>query len=137
MRQSALLLIVLGASATVGGSLFAAPTQSSASTVRTEQETQQPGAAGPKMSVELANESVRVFRIRLAPHERTGMHEVTPRVVVWLTNAHLRDSLATGAVQIEEHKAGEVSWVPLQRHSGLNTSSATVEFIAIEPIRHR
>lgn len=88
---------------------------------------------GPAMSLELENESIRVFRIRIAPHEHIPLHDVTPRLVVWLTNAHLRDSLATGRIENENHKAGEVTWVPAQRHSGVNLSGARIEFIAIEP----
>jgi len=94
---------------------------------------QQHGAGGPAMSLELENESVRAFRIRIAPHEHIPMHDVTPRVVVLLTNAHLRDSLATGKIRLEDHKAGEVNWVPAQHHSGVNLSAAPIEFIAIEP----
>jgi hypothetical protein len=60
------------------------------------------------------------------------MHDVTERVVVWLTDVHLRDSLASGTIVAEDHRAGDVSWVPAQRHAGTNLSDAPVEFIAIE-----
>jgi hypothetical protein len=41
--------------------------------------------------VEFENESIVVLRVRLDPHEKTPMHKVSPRMVVWLTDAHLRD----------------------------------------------
>ena len=46
--------------------------------------------------IEFENESILVLRIRLDPHEKTPMHQVTPRVVVWLSDAHLRDTFADG-----------------------------------------
>jgi len=38
--------------------------------------------------IEFENESILVLRIRLDPHEKTPMHQVSPRIVVWLTDAH-------------------------------------------------
>ena len=91
------------------------------------------GAAGPlHAAVRLDNDRVRATHIVLGPYERTPMHDVTERVVVWLTDAHLRDSLANGTIVSEEHHAGDVSWVPAQRHAGTNLSSSAIEFIAVE-----
>lgn len=83
-------------------------------------------------AVRLDNAQVRATHIVLGPHERTPMHEVTERVVVWLTDAHLRDSLADGTIVAVNYRAGDVSWVPAQRHAGTNLSAKAVEFIAIE-----
>jgi quercetin dioxygenase-like cupin family protein len=95
---------------------------------------QQAHATGPQnMRVELDNPSVTVVRIRLAPHEKTPAHDVTPRVVVWLTDAHLRDTFTDGITRDENHVAGEVNWVPAQRHIGENRSDAPIEFIAVIP----
>jgi len=82
--------------------------------------------------VRLDNEHVRATHIVLGSHERTPMHDVTERVVVWLTDAHLRDSLANGTIVAVDHHVGDVSWVPAQRHTGTNLSDTAVEFIAIE-----
>src|ERR1700716_4314880 len=49
--------------------------------------------------VELDNDSVLVLRIRLGPHEKTPMHEVSPRLVVWITDAHLKDTFPDGTSQ--------------------------------------
>src|SRR5262245_54808068 len=52
--------------------------------------------AGPAdAKVEFENDAVVVVRIRMAPHERTPMHDIAPaRLVVWLTEVHLRDTHA-------------------------------------------
>jgi len=63
----------------------------------------------------LDNTSVSVIHIRMAPREKTPMHDLTSRVVVWLTDAHLTDTLATGEIHDEHAKAGDVEWVPAQR----------------------
>src|SRR3954468_4126772 len=75
---------------------------------------------GPGMSVELENDRVTVVRIRLAPHERTAMHDLTPRVVIWLTDARLRDTSDNGETREERWRAGQAIWVPARRHAGEN-----------------
>jgi len=81
----------------------------------------------------LDNVSVSVIRIRMAPHEKTPMHDLTGRVVVWLTDAHLRDNRATGETRDENTKAGDVEWIPAQRHQGENLGDQPIEFVAIIP----
>jgi beta-alanine degradation protein BauB len=85
------------------------------------------------LKVELANDSIVVLRIRLDPHEKTPMHEVSPRVVVWLTDAHLRDTFADGKTSEIRRGAGTTEWIPAQEHSGENLSDKPIEFIAIVP----
>jgi quercetin dioxygenase-like cupin family protein len=89
------------------------------------------GPAGAEFVLD--NEQVSVVRIRMAPHEKTPIHELTARVVVWLTDAHLRDTLASGEVHDERARAGEVEWVPAQRHQGENLGDESVAFIAVIP----
>jgi quercetin dioxygenase-like cupin family protein len=101
--------------------------------VLTQNHPQPHGGPGPQAHMELQNEAVEVVRIRLAPHERLPMHEVTPRVVVWLTDAHLRDTFADGTTREVQMKAGEVGWVPAQQHAGENLGDQPVEFVAIVP----
>jgi hypothetical protein len=92
-------------------------------------------AAGPAdAKVELENDAVLVVRIRMAPHEKTPMHDIaTARVVVWLTDVHLRDTQADGTVSEIRRHAGEFEWVPVQRHAGENLSEEPLEFLAIVP----
>jgi hypothetical protein len=85
------------------------------------------------MRVELDNPSMSVLRVVLAPHEKTGIHDVSPRLVIWLTDAHLRDAMADGSVREYDRAAGTVEWVPAQRHAGENLSDKPVEFLAVVP----
>lgn len=90
--------------------------------------------SGPaQIRPELDNESVLVLRIRMAPHEKTGMHDVSARLVIWLTDAHLRDTKADGTTTDYRRAAGSTEWVPSQRHAGENLSDNPIEFIAVVP----
>ena len=91
--------------------------------------------AGPANAVvEFENESIVVVRIRMAPGEKTPMHDITSaRLVVWLTDAHLRDTRPDGSANETHRRAGEVDWVGVQRHAGENLSHEPLEFLAIVP----
>ena len=102
--------------------------------------TPSPGASAPPQPgpanavVELENDAVVVVRIRMAPHERTPMHDITSaRLVVWLTDAHLRDTHPDGSTAETRRHAGDIDWVPAQRHAGENLSHEPLEFLAIVP----
>jgi beta-alanine degradation protein BauB len=95
------------------------------------QEVSQAAPAG--MRIELENPSMVVLRIVLGPREKTGMHDVTPRLVIWLTEAHLRDAMADGSMRHYDRAAGTVEWVPAQRHAGENLSDKPIEFLAVVP----
>jgi hypothetical protein len=82
---------------------------------------------------EFDNDAMMVLRIRMAPHEKTGMHELTPRLVIWLTDAHLRDTKPDGTVTDYRRTAGATEWVPAQRHAGENLSDTPIEFLAVLP----
>jgi hypothetical protein len=92
-------------------------------------------AAGPAdAKVEFENDAMVVVRIRMAPHEKTPMHDIaSARLVVWLTDAHLRDTQADGTVNEIRRQAGALDWVPVQRHAGENLSAQLLEFLAIVP----
>ena len=93
-----------------------------------------PDHAGPaNVTVEFENDAIRVLRIRMAPHEKTPMHEITARFVVWLTDAHLRDTAPDGRTDDIHRRAGAVEWVPTRQHAGENLDDRPVEFLAILP----
>ncbi len=71
--------------------------------------------------------------IRMAAHEKTPMHELSARLVIWLTDAHLRDTKPDGTVTDYRRAAGSTEWVPAQRHAGENLSAAPIEFLAVVP----
>jgi hypothetical protein len=91
--------------------------------------------AGPAdAKVEFENESIIVVRVRMAPHEKTPMHDITSaRLVVWLTDAHLRDTHPDGSANETHRRAGTIDWVGVQRHAGENLSHEPLEFLAIVP----
>ena len=92
----------------------------------------QPGPADAV--VEFENESMVVVRIRMAPGEKTPMHDITSaRLVVWLTDAHLRDTHPDGSTNETHRRAGEIDWVGVQRHVGENLAHEPLEFLAIVP----
>jgi len=99
------------------------------------------GAASPQPGpanavVEFENESIVVVRIRMAPGEKTPMHDITSaRLVVWLTDVHLRDTHADGSTDDIRRRAGNIDWVPVQRHAGENLAHEPLEFLAIVPKR--
>jgi hypothetical protein len=77
------------------------------------------------------NALVQVARISIPAHARTPMHDVTPRVVVWLSDAHFVDRYADGHAVEETRKRGDAEWVSARRHSGENLSDQPMEFVAI------
>ncbi len=94
----------------------------------------QPVPSGPtQMRPELDNDSMTVLRIRLAAHERTGMHDVSARLVIWLTDAHLRDTAEDGKMIDYDRTPGAVDWVPTRRHAGENLGDKPIEFLAVVP----
>src|SRR5262245_39325581 len=91
--------------------------------------------AGPANAVvEFENESMAVLRSRMAPGEKTPMHDIpSARLVVWLTDAHLRDTHPDGSANETHRRAGEIDWVGVQRHAGENLAHEPLEFLAIVP----
>jgi hypothetical protein len=84
--------------------------------------------------IEFENESMVVIRIHMAPHEKILFHEIVgARLVVWLTEAHLKDVGADGSVIEYQRPAGSVNWITPRRHMGENLSDQDLEFLAIIP----
>ena len=95
---------------------------------------QHASVAGPaQTNAEIDNEAMTVLRLRLAPHEKTPMHDVSARLVVWLTDAHLRDTAEDGTTTDYHRTAGTVDWISARRHAGENLSDKPIEFLAIVP----
>jgi hypothetical protein len=77
------------------------------------------------------NELVQIFRMSVPARSRTPMHDVSPRVIVWLSDAHFVDHFADGTTKEETRTAGDVEWVSARRHAGENLSDSPMEFIAV------
>jgi quercetin dioxygenase-like cupin family protein len=92
----------------------------------------QPGPANAM--VEFENESIVVVRIRMAPGEKTPMHDITSaRLVIWLTDVSLRDTHADGSTDDIRRRAGDIDLIPVERHAGENLAHEPLEFLAIVP----
>lgn len=80
------------------------------------------------------NEAITVLRIHMAPHEKTPMHEIgSARLVIWLTDAHLKDIGPDGSATEYNRPAGSVDWITPHRHVGENLSDQDLDFLAIIP----
>ena len=86
-----------------------------------------------QINAEIDNEAMTVLRLRLAAREKTPMHDVSARLVVWLTDAHLRDTAEDGTTTDYHRTAGTVDWISARRHAGENLTDKPVEFLAIVP----
>lgn len=90
-------------------------------------------AGPPGLKPEFENESVQVVRVTIGPHEKLPMHDLTPRVVIFLTDEDLRLTFPNGETREEHRKAGETMWLSAQRHAGENLGDNAIEFIAVIP----
>lgn len=82
---------------------------------------------------ELENEAVQVLRIIIGPHEKVPMHEISPRLIVWVSDARLRLTFPDGRTEEEEHHAGETEWLRAQKHAGENLGNTPIELIVVIP----
>lgn len=125
-------LVLAATLAAAAPSMGVAPKEAQMSTTgMLARGTAGPAAFGPK--VESENDRVTVIRFRMAPHQKIPMHDVTPRVVVWVTDAHLRLTFPNGSTKDLHQKVGDTEWLTRQRHAGENLGDAPIEFIAVVP----
>jgi quercetin dioxygenase-like cupin family protein len=82
--------------------------------------------------VEFENADVRVLRVRFGPHERAAMHSHPSRVVVFLTDLHLRFTDPNGKAEAVEGKAGHAGWGKAVTHTTENASDSAGELIEVE-----
>ncbi len=94
---------------------------------------QSSNTTGMSAHPEIDNQAVTVIRIHMALNAKVPEHDVSPRVVVWLTDARLRLTFPDGSSRVEEHKAGDVAWVEALRHTGENLTDQPIEFLAVIP----
>jgi hypothetical protein len=84
--------------------------------------------------IEFENELITVLRMHMAPHEKTPMHDiVSARLVIWLTDAHLKDTGSDGSVGEYNRPAGSIDWIMPRQHLGENLSDQGLDFLAIIP----
>lgn len=86
-----------------------------------------------KYKVEFENDQVRVTRVHYGPHESAPLHEhQLTRVILYLTDAHMRITAADGTVIETPHKAGEIVYGGAAKHSETNTSGEAIDIIVAE-----
>jgi quercetin dioxygenase-like cupin family protein len=89
------------------------------------------GAAGAG-TLELQNDWVRVWRSKLAPHEKTPIAEHLPLVAVYLTDAQLRITHADGRKEDVTQAAGTVAYRSGASYTEENLSERPLEAIVVE-----
>jgi|ERR1051326_5712456 quercetin dioxygenase-like cupin family protein len=83
--------------------------------------------------LEFENGQVRVFRVKIGPHEKVPLHEhVLNRVVVYLTGQSFRVTNADGKVDMQSHQAGDISWGEPARHQEENLTAQPFEVVVVE-----
>ncbi len=92
-----------------------------------------PAKVDPKhCKVEFENDQVRVLRWNVGAHEKIPMHEHPPHVTVYLTDAHLRTTLADGKTAEVHAKAGQTDWGTATKHAAESIGDKPNELIQIE-----
>jgi quercetin dioxygenase-like cupin family protein len=83
--------------------------------------------------LEFENDQVRVFRVKIGPHESTPIHEhVTNRVLTYITDQQFRVTSTDGKVDMPVHKAGDISWGVPAKHKEENLSDKPFEAVVTE-----
>jgi quercetin dioxygenase-like cupin family protein len=83
--------------------------------------------------IEFENDQVRVFRVRIGPHESSPMHEhQLHRIVVYLTDAAVRVTTVDGKVETASHKAGDIVESAAAKHSEQNMTGSPIVVLVTE-----
>jgi quercetin dioxygenase-like cupin family protein len=83
--------------------------------------------------VEIDNPAVQVIKLRLEAHASIPMHDLTDRVVVFLTDAHMRLTFPDGRTQEQHYRRGDTVWMASQRHAGENLGDHAIEMVSVIP----
>jgi quercetin dioxygenase-like cupin family protein len=82
--------------------------------------------------VEVANDQVRVLRIKLKPHDKTKEHEHPNGVAIFLTDIKAQFALPDGKSREASNKRGEAIWAAAEKHSVHNMGAKPAEIILVE-----
>jgi quercetin dioxygenase-like cupin family protein len=82
--------------------------------------------------VESENAQVRVLRITYAPGEKSVMHEHPAAVAVFITDAHVKFTMADGKTEESTQKAGSTMMTEAGKHIPENIGTAPFEVILVE-----
>lgn len=94
---------------------------------------QDPVSVDPKhYKVELENDQVRVLRVSYGPHEKSPLHEHPAGVAVATTDAVVKFTFADGKSEERRLKAGQVLWMPAEKHAPENMTDKPFEVVLTE-----
>ena len=88
--------------------------------------------APKNVKVEIDNPEVRVLRVHYDPHDKIAMHEHPDVVIVYLTDAHAKQTFPDGKTKEGQAKAGDVIFRPSVKHAAENLSDKPIDLIEIE-----
>jgi hypothetical protein len=83
--------------------------------------------------VEFENDQVRVVRVHFDPHYKSTMNQVPPRVVILLTDEHIRVTFPDGTSADRHLKAGTAFWTERGQGRPENLSDLPFELIWVVP----
>jgi quercetin dioxygenase-like cupin family protein len=83
--------------------------------------------------LELENNQVRVVRVKIGPRQSVPMHEYTlNHVVVYFTDANVRETSPEGKAEVKQHKAGDFIWSGPSKHKIENLNDKALEAAVVE-----
>jgi hypothetical protein len=83
-------------------------------------------------SIDFEDARLRIVRVRLPPREKIPMHSHPDRVVVNLTDVHVKITLPDGTSGESDTPAGHTNFSQAVIHAGENTGDALWEIIEVE-----
>ena len=84
------------------------------------------------IAAELETDELRVTRLTLPAHGTTPMHDITPRLAIWLSDGDLKITYADGRTEVQRLKKGTVRWIAMPRHAGENLGDQPIEWLTVE-----
>lgn len=94
---------------------------------------QEPAVVGPTIYKQtLDNERVRVFEVTFKKGAEIAMHSHPDHAVYVVTGGKLEITLADGAKNVIDAKAGETFFLPAQAHSARNAGNGTIRLTVTE-----
>jgi quercetin dioxygenase-like cupin family protein len=86
----------------------------------------------PSETVVLENEFVRVLRVKMDGHSKNSMHAHPDRVMVSMSEQHLRATGEDGRSDERHRSRGQVFWAPANSQATENLSEAPLENVVVE-----
>jgi hypothetical protein len=81
----------------------------------------------------MENQQVRVLRARIGAKQSVPFHEhALNRVVVYLSDAHLRITGERGDVTESKGAAGDIRWAGLSKHAETNLAASAFDVLVVE-----